>query len=68
MAKLAMADLKTEFVLIKVELQDTGIALRHHIEAQLRSYGEPLRWAITSVDQSTVQIEAVVTVVAQNQP
>lgn len=62
-----MADLKTEFVLIKVELQDSGIALRYHIETQLRSYGEPLRWAITAVEQSTVQVEAIVTVVAQNQ-
>ncbi|NEZ56783.1 hypothetical protein D0962_13515 [Leptolyngbyaceae cyanobacterium CCMR0082] len=57
----------TEFVLMTVELQTTGIALRNHIESQLRTYGEPLRWAITSVEKTTAQIEAVVTVVPKDQ-
>lgn len=59
--------LTTEFVLMTVELQTDGIALRNHIETQLRCYGEPLRWAITSVDKTTAQIEAVVTVGELNQ-
>ncbi len=58
--------LTTQFILITVELQANGIALRNHIEAKLGSYGVPLRWAITAVDQTTVQVEAVVTVA--NQP
>ncbi|MFG6106120.1 hypothetical protein U2F10_27990 [Leptothoe sp. EHU-05/26/07-4] len=59
--------LTTEFVLMTVELQTTGIALRNHIESQLRTYGKPLRWAITSVEKTTAQIEAVVTVVPKDQ-
>ena len=54
--------LTTEFVLMAIELQADGITLRNHIETQLRSHGEPLRWAITSVDGITAQVEAVVTV------
>lgn len=38
-------------------------ALRSHIQSQLTQYGDPLRWAITSIDSAaqTAQIEAVVT-------
>ena len=50
-----------------VELQADGIALRNHIETQLRCYGEPLRWAITSVDDTIAQVEAVVTVSDRDQ-
>ncbi|MBT9315146.1 hypothetical protein IXB50_06885 [Leptothoe spongobia TAU-MAC 1115] len=53
----------TKFVQMTVELQSSGIDLRNEIEAQLQSYGEPLRWAITSVEGITAHIEAVVTVV-----
>ncbi|MEM9266553.1 MAG: hypothetical protein AAGA46_13615 [Cyanobacteria bacterium P01_F01_bin.13] len=58
--------LSTEFVQITVELQTTGSELRDHIETQLRTHGEPLRWAITSVAEATAHVEAVVTVVAPN--
>lgn len=53
----------TKFVQIDVELQETGVALRHQIETQLRSHGESLRWAITSIEGRIAHIEAVVTVV-----
>ena len=56
--------LVTEFVQISVPLHTSGIALRDTIEAQLRAYGEPLRWAITAVEDRRAQVEAVVTVVA----
>lgn len=38
-------------------------ALRSHIETQLMTHGDPLRWAITAVDSDnqTAQVEAVVT-------
>lgn len=38
-------------------------ALRSHIETQLTTHGEPLRWAITSIDpvSQSAHIEAVVT-------
>ncbi|MEM8615242.1 MAG: hypothetical protein AAGF93_24775 [Cyanobacteria bacterium P01_H01_bin.105] len=62
--------LSTKFVLMEVELQPSGIALRNQIETQLGSYGEPLRWAITSVEQiaeqTVAQVEAVVTVVGDS--
>lgn len=39
-------------------------ALRSHIEAALSDHGDPLRWAITAIDQAnqTAHVEAVVTV------
>ncbi|MEM1241520.1 MAG: hypothetical protein AAGI45_16915 [Cyanobacteria bacterium P01_H01_bin.26] len=51
-----------QFVRIAVDLPGTGIELRHRIETRLQDYGEPLRWAITSVQETTAQVEAVVTV------
>nr|WP_228024805.1 hypothetical protein [cf. Phormidesmis sp. LEGE 11477] len=38
-------------------------ALRSHIETQLATHGDPLRWAITAIDTTdcTAQVEAVVT-------
>ena len=50
-----------------VQLQTGSIELRNHIETQLKSYGEPLRWAITAIDKGTAQVEAVVTVIPENQ-
>ncbi len=40
-------------------------ALRSRIETQLGTHGEPLRWAITTIDTScqTACVEAVVTVI-----
>ena len=53
-----------QFVRIAVDLQGTGIELRNQIETRLQDYGEPLRWAITSVQDTTAQVEAVVTVLS----
>jgi hypothetical protein len=38
-------------------------ALPSHIQTQLTQHGDPLRWAITSIDAAsqTAQVEAVVT-------
>lgn len=53
----------TLFLSLTVPLQRSPKDLRDRVESMLRSHGEPLRWAITSVDtaQQTVQVEAVVT-------
>lgn len=53
----------THFITAEVSLQETPTELQKAIEAELRKQGEPLRWAITSVDntQEKVTIEAVVT-------
>ncbi|MEM9448324.1 MAG: hypothetical protein AAGA75_07300 [Cyanobacteria bacterium P01_E01_bin.6] len=55
--------LTTLFLEISVDFQASHYELRDSIEIALRSHGEPLRWAITSVDQGRqkVHVEAVVT-------
>lgn len=53
----------THFITAEVDLQETPTELEKAIEAELQKQGEPLRWAITSVDeaQQKVGVEAVVT-------
>ena len=52
----------TLFVQIQVELLCTqGPELRDRIEAELGTHGQPLRWAITSVQGNMAHVEAVVT-------
>ncbi|MBO1350882.1 MAG: hypothetical protein EBE86_027505 [Hormoscilla sp. GUM202] len=48
-------------------LQTLPSQLHHEIEAELQRRGEPLRWAVTSVDteRQTAQVEAIVTVESQ---
>lgn len=59
--------LTTEFVRLAVPLQTRGIHLRDNIETALQTYGEPLRWAITAVEDNMAHVEAVVTRVAPGQ-
>ena len=56
----------THFITAEVDLQETPTELEKAIEAELQKQGEPLRWAITSVDeaQQKVGVEAVVTTAA----
>ncbi|MEL7509892.1 MAG: hypothetical protein AAFN42_21380 [Cyanobacteria bacterium J06554_1] len=54
--------LSTQFIRITLVLGCTGVELRDQVETQLCTYGDPLRWAITSVDGTIAQVEAVVTV------
>ncbi len=53
----------THFITAEIELQETPAQLHKVIEAQLQKQGEPLRWAITSVDmeRQKATVEAVVT-------
>jgi hypothetical protein len=53
----------THFITAEIDLQDTPTELQQVIETELKKQGEPLRWAITSVDtqQQTCSVEAVVT-------
>lgn len=53
----------THFITTKIELQETPSQLHSKIEAELQKQGEPLRWAITSVDIERQQaiVEAIVT-------
>jgi len=53
----------THFITAEIDIQETPTELQTAIEAELKKLGEPLRWAITSVDedQQKVAVEAVVT-------
>ncbi len=53
----------THFVTAEIDFQETPAQLQSQIDAQLRLLGEPLRWAITSIDiqRQQVIVEAVVT-------
>ena len=53
----------THFIKAEIDLQESPIKLQFAIEAELGKRGEPLRWAIASVDteKQTAQVEAIVT-------
>lgn len=54
----------THFITAEIDLQESPAELQQAIEAELQKRGEPLRWAVTAVDEAkqTAQVEAVVTV------
>jgi hypothetical protein len=56
-------DMTTHFITVEIDIQETPAQLLDQIEAQLRSTGEPLRWAITNVDPKRQKaiVEAIVT-------
>jgi len=53
----------THFITAEIDLQETPVKLPQAIEKELQKNGEPLRWAITQVDEENgkVLVEAVVT-------
>jgi hypothetical protein len=55
----------THFITAEIDLQETPAELLEVIETELRKQGEPLRWAVTSVDvkEQKATVEAVVTTV-----
>ncbi|MBD2595962.1 hypothetical protein H6G74_16740 [Nostoc spongiaeforme FACHB-130] len=57
----------THFITAEIDIQETPTELQKTIEAELQKQGEPLRWAITSVDetQQKATVEAVVTTSAE---
>jgi hypothetical protein len=56
----------THFITAEIDLQETPSELLKAIEIELQKEGEPLRWAITSVDveKESCTVEAVVTKVS----
>ena len=56
----------THFISAEIDLKETPTELQKAIEAELKKQGEPLRWAITSVDEKAQKatVEAVVTTVS----
>jgi len=63
----------THFITAEVNLNETNIDLQdadswcEAIAIQLKTQGEPLRWAITEVDDGIAQVEAVVLQDAESQ-
>jgi hypothetical protein len=55
----------THFITAEIDLQETPAELLEIIETELKKQGEPLRWAVTSVDtdEQKATVEAVVTTV-----
>jgi hypothetical protein len=53
----------THFIAAEIDLQENPAKLQQEIETELQKRGEPLRWAITSVDVETqkAQVEAIIT-------
>ena len=53
----------THFITAEINLQENPLQLQQEIETELKKRGEPLRWAVTAVDEEKqkVQVEAVVT-------
>ena len=56
--------METKFVTLELGLLSSATELQRAIAHALQQHGDPLRWAITSVDRDrqTIQVEAVVTV------
>lgn len=54
----------THFITAEIDLQENPLQLQREIETELEKRGEPLRWAVTAVDEEKqkAQVEAVVTV------
>ena len=55
--------MNTHFITVEIDLQETPTQMHQVIEAELQKQGEPLRWAVTSVDveRQKACVEAVVT-------
>jgi hypothetical protein len=52
----------THFITAEINLQESPTATHAAIEQALQERGEPLRWAVTAVDEETrvAQVEAIV--------
>lgn len=56
--------MKLELVTVEISLEAVEGSIRDAVERSLQAHGEPLRWAITSVegDRSIALVEAVVVI------
>lgn len=53
--------MKTAFITLALPIPSTIVELHATIETALNHHGEPLRWAITRIENDTAHIEAIVT-------
>lgn len=53
----------THFITAEIDLAESPAKLHQEIENHLKKQGEPLRWAVTAVDekQQKARVEAIVT-------
>lgn len=53
----------THFITAEIPFQSSPVKLQQEIKTELEKEGEPLRWAITEVnqEQGTAKVEAIVT-------
>lgn len=53
----------THFITAEIDLQSSPLELQQKITEELQKQGEPLRWAVTRVDQErqNAHIEAIIT-------
>lgn len=51
----------THFITAEIDRQESPIKTHQAIEAELQKQGEPLRWAVTRVEEQKLHVEAVVT-------
>lgn len=57
----------THFIEAEIDLNSSPAKLHQEIEKTLKKEGEPLRWAVTDVDEKEqkVRVEAIVTVTSK---
>lgn len=57
----------THFITAEIDLTESTADLQQAIETELEKRGEPLRWAVTAIDDEAQKaiVEAVVTTVAE---
>jgi hypothetical protein len=53
--------MNTAFITLALPVPSTIVELHATIETALKHHGEPLRWAITRIENETAHIEAIVT-------
>jgi hypothetical protein len=51
----------THFITAEIDLEESPLELNQAIASELQKRGEPLRWAITRVEDNKATVEAVVT-------
>ncbi|HEY9761302.1 MAG TPA: hypothetical protein V6D07_02190 [Trichocoleus sp.] len=58
----------THFITAEIDLTESTEDLQEAIESELQKRGEPLRWAVTTVDEENQKavVEAVVTTNAES--
>ena len=57
--KLWIRPMTTHFITAEIDLQENPAELQQEIEKELDKRGETLRWAIASVEDDKVKVEAI---------